>query len=143
MATNKEILDAYVRQDELRDTVRELELAVKNAQKKLEKAKAELFLADAVDDIVDGVAIEVTGDTEDFFDMNTLACGPQIMPRDVHGYKVAWGGENWAVRLNGGHGDRRLFLGGEVVGLNRKWTRSEALEVAKRWLTGDESALVA
>lgn len=142
MATNKEILAARARKAALKAEAKELKRTIDRSTARLEKVNALLGLANAVDEVVGGVAIKVYSDTNTVFEMHTIAQGPNIMPRDVQAYKVA-NSDNWAVRVNGGPRDRPLFFGGEVLGLNRDWTRSEAREIAKRWLTGDESVLVA
>lgn len=142
MATNKQILDAHSRFGELTAKKRELEATIKNAKKKLERVQEDLELAKCVDEIIDGIAIHVQAETPTMFEMETLASGPNVTPRDVHAYQVA-SGTNWAVRVNGGDFKKRLFHGGEVLGLGCDWSRQDALEVAKRWLTGDDSVLVA
>lgn len=140
MATNEEILAAHMRKEELTASKRKLERAIKDAKKKLETVDAELYLARSVDEVIEGLAVEVSADTPVIFDMQTLARGPGIVPRNVHAYRIATG-TTWAVRVNGGECDRPLFNGGKVVGIGRGWSRADALEVAKRWLTGDESVL--
>jgi hypothetical protein len=143
MATNAEIVEAYQQKDALELSAGELEATIAAAEKQLKEVKEKLALARRVDEVVDGVPVSVMSDTERFFDMVTLAAGPRVPYRSVHAYAKVGSRENqaWAVLVYERIDGYDRFHGGQALGLTAGWTQNKAMDVARRWLKGDDTVL--
>lgn len=139
MASIKAVLAAYENKSELKKSARDLEKVIKDAQKKLAKVNEQLDLADQVDDVINGVPVSFRGE-KTFFDMDTVANSTKKPRRSIHAYRHVQRG-CWCVRVNEDGLYQQRFYGGRVLGLGESWTYDEAKEIAKKWITGDDSVL--
>ena len=139
MASIKAVLAAYEDKRELKKSARDLEKVIKDAQKKLAKVREQLELADQVAEVHNGVPVSFRGE-KTFFDMDTVANSTKSPRRSVHAYQHVQR-KCWCVRVNEDGPTQQRFYGGRVLGLGVSWTYDEAKEIAKKWLTGDDSVL--